>query len=389
MGSDSKPNLVMLLSRVPSTLDKGDKLRAYHQLKHLSDHYNIMLICLDTESKWHDLENILPLCKEVKIFRITKMMRVWQLFLNIFSSKPFQVAYFYNSRLKKKILTEIRNFKPDHIYSQLIRTSEYVKNLHEYPKTLDYMDAFSKGIERRIDHVSFLEKIVFKAERSRLVKYESLIFEYFEHKTIISEVDREFIYHNKKSEIEIVPNGIDADFFDDSDKSNNKSELLFTGNMSYAPNVKAAEFIINQLAPELSNFHITICGANPAPVIQKGASEQIDVTGWVEDIKNNYRKSWVFIAPMFIGTGLQNKLLEAMAMGIPCITTDLANKPLGAKDGKHILIANNKSEFIQKINELKSDLELYKRIAKEGQEFVKSNFSWEVSTDKLKSIMKK
>lgn len=384
-----KKKLIVILSRVPVKLDKGDKLRAFNQLKILSDHFDVYLICLDTEAQWYELDDLLKYCVQVKLFRVGKISRIWNLFKAIFSGKPYQVAYFYNSKVQRQVNEIVKNFQPDHIYAQLIRTSEYVKNFHSIPKTIDYMDAFSKGIERRIEDAGFLMKPLLKSEHKRLLKYESLIFEYFENKTIISEIDRDFIFHVDRGSIDVISNGIDPSFYDDSDKCQNKAQVLFTGNMAYPPNTKAAEFIGNELSPLMEDFKFTICGANPESLRRVSNTKNVDITGWVDDIKEVYRNSKIFIAPMFIGTGVQNKLLEAMAMGLPCITTDLANKPLKAKVGEEILIANSKEEFQDQIKKLHNDKELYHRIAANGQSFVKKNFSWKESTSKLVDIMSK
>lgn len=379
----------MLLSRVPSKLDKGDKLRAFYQLKLLSEEFDVYLICLDTEASWYDLSQIEPFVKGIKIFRITRWSKLVNLFLAMFNGKPYQVAYFYNSRVKKEIQQIIQNFQPDHIYAQLIRTAEYVKDIHNIPKTLDYMDAFSKGIERRIPHVNFFLKPLFRSENKRLLKYESLIFEYFENKTIISEIDRDFIFHIDRSKITVVSNGIDKCFYDSRSKWENEPKVLFTGNMSYPPNIKACDFILNDLAPKMNQYNFVIAGANSDLIHNRENLKNVNLTGWVEDIKLVYKEAKVFVAPMFIGTGVQNKLLEAMAMGLPCITSDLGNKPLKAEVEKEILIANTPEEFQSQIKRLLEDKQLYNRIAEGGRDFVSKNFNWEESTQKLIGLMNK
>src|SRR5690606_5569077 len=142
-----------------------------------------------------------------------------------------------------------------------------------------------------------------------------------------------------------------------------KHQLLFNGNMSYAPNVDCALYIANSILPKLKQkgiqANLLISGANPLPVIKNLANENITVSGWMDDIRDAYNSSNIFIAPMKIGTGLQNKLLEAMAMGLPCVTTDLANNALKAKANEEILIGNTDDEIIQAIEQLINNQELY------------------------------
>jgi glycosyltransferase involved in cell wall biosynthesis len=383
-----KKKLVVCLSRFPYPLDKGDKLRAFHQIKQLAISFEVYLICTtDTAVNSTQINVLKEFCKEVFVFKLSPWKIGWNLFLTIFSTKPFQVAYFYQFSIHRKIKTLLSEIKPDFIYSQLIRTSEYVKNYHACSKTLDYMDAFSKGIERRMSSKKGIIRWVFKQEFQRLLNYERQIFEYFEHHTIISEQDRSFIAHPRQKEIFIIPNGV-AHFTPEKYKPIKNIDLLFTGNMGYPPNVEAALFIYQKVLPYLSDTTTClIAGVNPPISLKKLASETFRVSGWVEDMGECYAKSKIFIAPMFIGTGLQNKLLEAMAMGIPCITTTLANKALKATPNKEILIANSPAEFISQITNLQEDKTLYNRIAEQGKNYVRSNFSWEKCNDLLRDLI--
>lgn len=383
-----KKKLVVCLSRFPYPLDKGDKLRAFHQIKQLAISFEVYLICTtDTAVNSTQINVLKEFCKEVFVFKLSPWKIGCNLFLTIFSTKPFQVAYFYQFSIHRKIKTLLSEIQPDFIYSQLIRTSEYVKNYHACSKTLDYMDAFSKGIERRMSSKKGIVCWVFKQEFQRLLNYERQIFEYFEHHTIISEQDRSFIAHPRQKEIIIIPNGV-AHFTPEKYKSIKNIDLLFTGNMGYPPNVEAALFIHQKVLPNLSDTTTClIAGVNPPISLKKLASETFRVSGWVEDMGECYAKSKIFIAPMFIGTGLQNKLLEAMAMGIPCITTTLVNKALQATPNEEILIANSPAEFASQITNLQEDKILYNRIADQGKNYVRTNFSWEKCNDLLRDLI--
>ncbi len=385
---ESKPKLIVCLSRFPFPLEKGDKLRAYHQIKDLSVDFEIYLICTtDCKIKESNKKELAIFCKEIHVFELKKWKIYLQLFFTIFTYKPFQVAYFYQFSIQKKINHLLYRIKPNYIYSQLIRSSEYVKNYHECSKTLDYMDTFSKGIERRMISKKGILKWIFQQEHQRLTHYERQIFEYFEHHTIISEQDRSFISHPRQKEISIIKNGVDT-HFSPMENSKKSIDLLFTGNMGYPPNVEAANFIYNSILPNLpKTTQCLIAGVNPPNALQKLTNQNFKVTGWVPDMKECYAVSKVFIAPMFIGTGLQNKLLEAMAMGIPCITTSLANKALGASPDIEILIANNAEEFITQYNRLLEDSTLYTQLAKSGKKYVSTNFSWSQCNKTLSNLI--
>jgi len=378
--------IFVLLSRFPYPLDKGDKLRAYYQIKELSAFHEIHLCCLD-DSNIHSehLKHLEAYCKSVNVIQLRKWQIVINIFIGLFSSLPFQVWYFYQGHAHRKIKQKIKNIQPDHIYCQLLRTAEYVKHEHAIPKTLDYMDTFSKGMERRIENAGWKKPFI-QTEFQRLKKYENLIFEYFENKTIISKQDQEFIFHPNRAKIAIIPNGIDLSKFTPLDIEK-KYDLVFVGNMRYAPNVESALFIVNEILPillkEKPDISILLSGSSPAKAVLELASKHVTVSGWVDDIRESYAKGRIFFAPLNIGTGLQNKLLEAMAMRIPCITSSLANNALKATDKKEVLIGNTPEEYKLLILNLLSDPVKSDTVAAAGKKYVENTFNWKVSTQNL------
>lgn len=384
--------IFVLLSRIPYPLEKGDKLRAWHQIKELSKNHEIYLACLN-DSKIHPEaeKKLKEFCKEVRFFSLNKIGIGWRLFSGLFTNTPFQVHYFHSRNVDHKIKNYINEVQPNHIYAQLIRVSEYVKNIHHIPKTLDYMDALSKGMERRISKSSGIKKMFLKKESKRLLEYENLIFDYFENKTIISEQDRALIYHPDQKNIQIVSNGVDTEYFSHQ-KKEIKYDLLFNGNMSYPPNIDCVHFIAEKVLPlilkKYPEIKFLISGANPVNSVMGLANKNIKVSGWMDDIREAYLSSKIFIAPMQIGTGLQNKLLEAMAMGIPCVTTELANNALGAIPEEHILIGNSPEEIALQIDRLLTDSDLAVKITTNGRRFVTEKYNWKSATESLeKSIV--
>lgn len=388
---ESKENILFIVSRFPYPLEKGDKLRAFYQLKELSKEFNVTLICTSDIpiSKEHE-QLVSQFCTRIHIFQLTKPGLLFQLLTTIFGTKPLQVHYFYRKSIHRKIKAIIAQSKPKHIYCQLIRVAEYVKNEHLIPKTLDYMDALSKGMERRIQTESWYKKWFYRLESKRLKQYERRIFDYFEHKTIISEQDRKLIYHPDNQDIQIIPNGIDQSFFEVLPVEKDY-DLVFTGNFSYAPNIEAAVCLAEEILPRLHkngiNCKLLLSGASPAKRVLELQSKHITVTGWVDDIRISYQRSRVFVAPLFIGTGLQNKLLEAMASGLPCITTPLSNNALGGTDGENILLAEDINSFVEKITRVLVIEGNFSSIAKNGKYYIELLYSWEKQTSKLLKLL--
>ncbi len=385
--------LLVILSRLPYPLEKGDKLRAYHQLRELNKKNEVILCCLTTEeSDESHLAEVRKVCSELHVFKLSKWRIYLNLFFAFFSRKPFQVHYFYQRSIHKSIQKIIADSEPDHIFCQLLRTAEYAKDEHNYRKTIDYQDAFSKGMERRADRAKFPFREIFNLERKRLVAYENIIFEYFETKVIISDEDRKYIYHPERQYIHIITNGIDTDFFHPTANRNEEFDLVFVGNMSYPPNIETAEFIVEKVLPLLKtnfpNIKLLLAGADPTKRVQVLANQKgVELRAGLKDIREAYGSGKIFFAPMLIGTGLQNKLLEAMAMEKPCVTSVLANKALMATHRENILVGETPDNYAELITELMGNPDLCRRLGANGRKYVQENFSWESSTNELAELM--
>ncbi len=376
--SKKHKELVVITSRFPFPLEKGDKLRAYYQIKELSKHYNVHLISTTEHNiSYEDRKELSQFCKSIHSYKIGKFEKWFGAGLTLFGESPIQIGYFYHRRIHRKIKKLLEQIEPDHIYCQLIRSAEYVKNYHDCPKTIDYMDALSKGVERRSEKAKGLVRLIFEKEFKRLLKYENAIFNYFEYHTIISEQDKNYIFHKERDKIRVIANGVDESFLHYSTDSAEQRDILFTGNMSYPPNITASNYIVKEVLPLLEvTGTVTIAGANPSKEVEALKTDHVIITGFVEDIKEYYGSHKIFVAPMFLGTGLQNKLLEAMAIGIPCITTTLANNALQAKPDHEILIADDSEEFAHQIQKLLKNELLRQEIARNAKIFIKENYNW-------------
>ncbi|MCG8578165.1 MAG: glycosyltransferase [Flavobacteriales bacterium] len=385
--------LLILVSRFPYPLEKGDKLRAFHQIRELSQIHELYVFCLSDEKVSESAKKeVEQYCTELHIFQLNKLLIYWNTAKQLFTDKPYQVGYFYQSRIQQKINREINRIQPNHIYCQLIRTSDYVKNFHGIKKTIDYMDALGMGMKRRAEIASGLKKQLFATESKRLSEYEHRIFDYFDGHTIISEQDKGHIGHPQNSEIVVIENGISDDFFDFEKEIEQDHDIVFNGNMNYPPNIECAEYLVNEILPELQKtkpeVKVLLSGANPNERVSKlNQNPAVTVTGWVDDIRESYRRGKIFVAPLFIGTGLQNKLLEAMALGLPSITTPLANNALKAPEGDSILIAQEKAGFVEHIHYLLDHPDQAQQIALNGQKFVRSHYNWKDTVERLNQLL--
>ena len=385
--------IFVLLPRIPWPLEKGDKLRAYNQIKQLSNNNDVILCALNTDRKADKkaaFKALQPYCSSVTFMDISKTSIMLNLAKTFFNGLPLQCGYFYNKKIHNKIHRLIEKHNPDMLFGQLLRVAEYIRH-EKTPKTMDYQDVFSMGMKRRSEIASFYMRPFFNMEYKRLRRYEHDIFDDFDVKTIISKQDRDFIDHQNKDEILIVPNGVDHEYYTPQNQEK-KYDIVFTGNMAYAPNVNAVEYLANHIMPlvwkHLPDARLYIAGATPDPRVKKVASENIIISGWLDDMRDAYAQSRIFIAPMRIGTGLQNKLLEAMSMRLPCITTSLANGSLHAEEGKEILVGNNEYELADHIVTLLTDKEKTESIAQNGYDFVHRVYDWGMATNIMEEAMR-
>lgn len=383
--------IFVLLPRIPYPLEKGDKLRAFNQIKQLAKNNEVVLCALNDKNidEQKAFQALQPYCSSINFIKLSKPRILFGMVRAFLKGLPMQCGYFYNRKAAKKVDALIEKHQPDILYGQLVRVAEYIRH-KSIPKAIDYQDVFSYGIKRRRDIASWITRPVFNMEYQRLCRYEAKVFDEFDVKTIISKPDRDLIPHPKKDEILIIPNGVDHEFFKPQQQEK-RYDIVFTGNMSYAPNVNAVDYLANEILPlvwkQVPEAKMYIAGATPDPKVRKAASDRIIISGWLDDIRDAYAQSRVFIAPMRIGTGLQNKLLEAMSMGLPAITTPLANASLGAKPDEEILVGSNAEELARHIITLLTNTEKASQIAQAGFDFTNRVYDWGKTTEKLEASM--
>lgn len=380
-----KPKILFLTSRFPYPLEKGDKLRAYHLIRQLSRDFDISLYSLNTtQPDQKQLDALSPYCTNIKTGILTKLNSIQGMLRS--GNLPFQVAYFYNQSIRDEIAEFADVVRPDIIFCHLIRMSEYAKTIPAKIKVLDYMDAFSKGMERLEQNGSIFIRSFAAIEKKRLIRYEKDVFNHFNGHFIISEQDRDHIPHPEKQKIHVIPNGVDFSFFKPI-TAEKKYDLLFNGHMSYPPNIASAHYTAKEILPILlknnQKMQFLIAGAHPVRTIRKLASANITVTGWVDDIRNCFAASKVMVAPMLISIGLQNKILQAMAMKIPCVISPMANKALGAVHGSEVFVAEKPEEYALYCDLLLKDEQVRNRMIEAAFTFVKREFSWEENTEKM------
>lgn len=399
--------LLMVLPRFPFPLEKGDQLRAYHQIKELSAHYQVHLFCIcgEKDVPANYIKEIEPFCVSICIAPVNGLLvRLWQLIKMFFKKRPLQCAYFYSGSAKKRFDKYFDSVAPDILLCQLIRVFPYVEDKKVF-KVLDYQDVFSYGMYKRYQVDRGLKRCVWKYEYKALKKIEKEAFGIFDITTIISEQDRMYlpIEAYEREKVKIWRNGVDTDYFKPNAvgiktdtverKAEGSFDIVFTGNMGYSPNEDAAEFLVHMVLPELNKAigteaSVLIAGTSPTYIVRSLASEKVNVTGWIRDIRKAYACGKVFVAPMRLGTGMQNKLLEAMACGCPCIASEIAVKGLGLFENCPVIPISLSfeedrvpHELIENIVLLLGDKDKREALGRKGREFVVEHYTWSAQAE--------
>ncbi len=382
--------LLVLLPRFPFPLDKGDKLRAYYQIQYLSRFHEITLIHFESQPTQDQLEALAPYCNKIVSIPTSPFQKFCGLIRAFVKGLPLQNGFFYAFNAYKTVNQVINEMQPDHIYCQMLRVAEWVEKT-PITKTLDFQDVLSVGFLRRRDKARPLFKPLFNCEYERLKKYEAKLANIFNHLTIITSVDRDLLPFDHKNEVVVVPNGVQVYGTENKEK---EFDIIFSGNMSYPPNVDASIYLVEKILPLVKSAYpfvkMAIVGTDPAPSVQRLASENVIVTGCVPSLQPYYQAAKIFVAPMQLGTGLQNKILEAMANQIPVVVSPLAgNSLIAANNGEHLILAQTPQEFAKNIVNLLTDEKLANHIALHGFEYVQKHYNWDVNNEILNKIMKK
>jgi glycosyltransferase involved in cell wall biosynthesis len=220
---------------------------------------------------------------------------------------------------------------------------------------------------------------------------EQRALEHFDHSFVTSEVDQRSLEAEKaRNELTVVPNGVDLQKFTPGSFNERASqELIFTGNMSYAPNVKAVSYFVEKVFPlvrrEFPDVKFLIAGAEPAGAVSRlNQFEGVEVLGFVDSIAECLQHATISVCPLKSGAGIQNKVLEAMATGTPVVATSIAVEGIrGGEDGVHYVVGEEAEEFAAQVNYLLGDSDARVQLGEQARQFVEKNYAWKTQVEKM------
>ncbi len=377
--------ILIITPRIPYPPYRGDKLKIFNIARQLSEDNSVEILTFYRSKK--DLEDTIHFSDyniKVTTVKLTLIESLFRICLAFFSKRPFQVAWFRSVKMMRKLNELINENNYDVVYYHLIRSAQYFKPEFsgKTMNVIDFTDAVSLYLDRfaKIEQ-NPLKKLFIKMERARIYEYEK-IAEKFHTLFICSETDKEFLLNRGiKANIRILSNAIDSNYFKPSDVSFEKERIIFTGNMPYFANYDAVLYFAKEIFPiilkDIPEAKFFIVGQKPPLKIKKLASENIIVTGFVKDIRNEYLKSAVNVAPMRFGAGTLNKVLESIALGVPVVATKMAVCGLPKELSKYVFVAENAGEFAAQTVKIMQDKSIRANLLEEGKDHIKTNFSWE------------
>jgi sugar transferase (PEP-CTERM/EpsH1 system associated) len=367
-------NILVITSRVPFPPHRGDKLRIFNIIKTLAKHHKVTVVTnLFESSEENDVAGLKAYGVNVETVRFSKLRSRLNLFKSFYTNNPLQVSYYHSKRMGRKIkeLTTAGRF--DVAYFHLLITAQYHNAVADENtlKVLDLTDATSLYLTRYLQFLKKpLQRLYFRFDLYKTLNYERIV-RFFDTIFVCSNVDKEYLVkRNIHDNIRLFMNGFDIDTFHYRATEPEKTRIIFTGNMPYFPNRDGVLFFTREIFPlvlrRVPGAIFYIVGQNPPEEIQELRSENIVVTGLVPDIREEYIKSTVNIAPIRLGAGTPNKIIEAMALGVPTVATSFTIEGFPGELKKYLFVADTAGEFADRIVEILTNRTAYENMMNEA-----------------------
>lgn len=387
--------LLFTANRFPYPPYRGDKLKIFHLARILSlDHELQLITFLQDERDRQFLPELEKYFTKIYLIPLSKKQSYFNCLKAVFSPIPFQAHYFKSAKMTAAISALRQQERFDAVHVQHLRMAQYWADFNDTPRILDLPDAYSLYWQRRIRALSGIQKWFARVEQQRVYRYEQIL-EKYDLTLVCSKEDRNYLMteHQLKN-TGILPNGVDTDVFAGGRHDYQPNDIiLFTGNMDYAPNVDAVVYFSKEIFPSIRQqfpgTKFIIAGQRPVKKVLELAGPAIEVTGFVKDLSLLYRQAAIVVAPLRFGAGTQNKVLEAMAMGVPVVSGSVGFEGLDIQSGEGVLLATSTGSFTETCCRLLADTMLRKTTGEKGKSKIRENFAWPVIARQLESCFKK
>lgn len=385
--------ILFTANRFPYPPYRGDKLKIYHLAKRLSQKHEVHLLTfLQDKSDLQYLPELQQIFKEIHLVPLSKWQSYSNSLLGFLYKEPFQVRYFHSRKMEAKISELIVMHDYDAVHVQHLRMAPYWEYYNDIPRILDLPDAYSLYWKRRVQSGKGILKLFNTIEQKRVFNYEKVLDKY-DLSLVCSGEDQKYLQTERGiNNVHILPNGVDMETFNSKGHDYNLDKtILFTGNMDYAPNVDAVQYFVQDIFPlirqQIPDVKFIIAGQRPVKKVLELARDGVTVTGFVKELSDMYAQASIVVAPLRFGAGTQNKVLEAMAMGVPIVSRNIGFNGLNIQSGEGVVLALETEQFAQECIRLLQSASLRETIGKAGKEIIKTRYDWDVVAKMLEDYL--
>ena len=388
--------ILYLCHRIPYPPDKGDKIRAFHQLRALSERHEVDVFTLvDDEADLAGQSALAAYCRKLTVARIHSKLARLRALPFLLTNAPLTIPYFYSSKLATEVMEALRRRTYDRIFVYCSAMAQYVAHARGIPVVTDLVDVDSDKWTQYAAARRFPFSALFRREGRLLSDYERRICERSACVLVTTEREGQLALRiSPLARVRVVPNGVDANYFSPHavPPEVGPPAVVFTGDMSYFPNEDAVTFFVREVLPQvrqtIPDVRFLIVGRNPSRKVRRlERTAGVQITGFVPDVRPYFARARVAVAPFSMSAGIPNKILEAMAYGLPVVATQRATQGLAPSVAEAILIGQSPNELASQIVLLIRDLAWGRRKGLEGRLRVAEEYSWECALKRMLQII--
>ena len=387
------------------------RVRAYGFLSQLQQQHEVTIVAqCASERDMADVQVLRGQGYEVIEVQESRRQAVLRSGLALCSTLPLQVAYARSASFTQTVQRLCLERTYDVIHVEHLRGMASMELLaRTHPLVWDAVDCISLLSKLAMKAGPSLSvRAVARLEYKRTQRYEARMLDQLPHVLVTSQHDRDAMIalrrmslHDSTSSddelgsgIRVLANGVDLEYFQLAQQERRRFNLVFSGKMSYHANVATALYLHQQVMPliwqQRPETTLTIVGSNPPKALQALASDpRVEVTGYVDDLRSYVGRAEIMLSPMVYSVGIQNKVLEAMALGTPVIVAAKAAAALNALPGQDLMVAGSAQEFAESALRLMNDAELRTSLSQHGRNYVERHHNWKVLTDQLVDVYKR
>jgi len=388
--------ILYVCHRFPYPPKRGGKIRPFNMIRHLSASHEVTVASLARSPEEADeARGIAPYCAEYHLATVPSWRQWARMLATLPTPTTASASYFHSPDLARTIRGLLRKRKFDLIFVHCSSVAHYVAHVDDVPKILDYGDMDSQKWLEYSRYKPFPLSLGYRWEGMKLLAEEKRLARKFDLCTATTRAEWETLEsYRTGAPTDWFPNGVDSRYFALGDEPYDPDTISFVGRMDYYPNQECMFEFCRSTLPLLRarrpSLQLLIVGADPSPAVRKlGEMPGVTVTGSVPDVRPYLHRSALTVAPLNIARGTQNKILEAMASGVPVVTSRVAAGGVDAVDGEHFLIAGTPSEYCAAILRIIEDPGDRRRLSEAGRARVLTHHAWSKSMQRLDRIVER